>query len=136
MQDRLDKRWMLETAVLMLRWSRDGGLCAAAADPFDISPCSPAQRPPHTIPNPQQKISLSSLSLSLSSQLLLFSTSSSSSPPHHILHVSVLLLHYHQHQGCSIRPPCDALSSGGRRRVFVGCGTENDQNTLNPRVFW
>jgi hypothetical protein len=117
MQDRLDKRWMLETAVLMLRWSRDGGLCAAAADPFDISPCSPAQKPPHTIPNSQQKISLS-LSLSLLSQMLLFSTSySSSSPPHHILHVSLpllllLLLHYHQHQACSIWPPCDAISSG------------------------
>jgi hypothetical protein len=24
----------------------------------------------------------------------------------------------------------------GRRRVFVGCGTENDQNTVNPTVFW
>lgn len=79
---------MLETAVLMLRWSRDGGLCAAAADPFDISPCSPAQKPPHTIPNPQQKISLSSPSLFLSLSFLISlpkcCCSPPPTPPHHL----------------------------------------------------
>jgi hypothetical protein len=77
-QERLDKRWMLETAVLMLKWSRDGGL---RADPFDISPSSPCHKPPHTILFPNSPISPLplplSLSLSLSSKIY-FTTSSNS----------------------------------------------------------
>jgi hypothetical protein len=57
--------------------------------------------------------------------MLLFSTSSSSSSSSTTTSTKVVqsglpVMHFLQ----------------GKKRVFVGCGTENDQNTLNPRVFW